>query len=330
MGNQTRDRQFSKKFQNHQPRKQSDNLEVVNDLKNYQFAKKKKHHKQLVGFNDENGEHKKPDREGNMQKRHDNCRLYPDIILIGFEKCGTMTLRSYFGTHPEIFITHVTSNIPYFDPVVRMSFKSYTRSMPCTPTGKLKLEKISCEGSAKKVFETLPNVKLLAIVREPVERAMSHYLHQSARRRDKPNRFDAIIKTLLDDRTTGDEVIKSSGPFIYSKYIDLLKPWLETFGRDKIHVVDGDNFVKHPAVEFNKIETFLNISHYFTEDHFVYNAEKKFYCLNLLKETRCMDRSKGRPHPDMTDTTRKRLQTYFKPYNEQLFHALGQRFSWNY
>ena len=261
----------------------------------------------------------------NMRKRLEDCRLYPDIILVGFEKCGTMTLRWFFGAHPEIFLTHDLHSIPYFDTEPLVSFDTYTKNMPCTPANQLKLEKISCTASAINVFDKIPNVKLIAIVREPVERAMSQYVHFVAKGWEKSNTFDNIINTLLVSR--GNKTNRNSWLFGNSTYIDLLEPWLQTFGRDKIHIVNGDNFVKHPAYEFNKIEKFLNISQYFRDDQFVYNPRKKFYC---LKGTGCPGKNKGRPHPKMTNTTRRRLQTYFKPFNEKLFLALGQRFSWNY
>ena len=285
--------------------------------------------RKAVGFHSEYGANKKKGTKEKSGTRHlsENCKLYPGIIIVGFDKCGTITLRRYFGSHPEIFLTHIECNIPYFNPVIRISFGNFTKHMPCTPARKQKLEKISPDGSAVKVFETIPNVKLLAIVREPVERAMSQYVHNVAIRKENRTDFDAIITSSLDARANESAAVTMPDLFRYSTYITLLEPWLQTFGRDKIHVVDGDNFVKQPAFELNKIEKFLNISQYFTNDHFVYNPGKQFFC---LKETGCMGRSKGRPHPNMTEITRKRLQAYFKPFNEKLFLALGQRFSWDY
>ena len=270
----------------------------------------------------------------NTNKRFENCRLYPDILIVGFEKCGTITLRSFLGTHPQIFITNSKLNIPYFNSVNYMSFETFTKHMPCTPTRKLRLEKVSIYGSAVNVYKTIPNVKLLAILREPVERAMSHHVHQIARRKEKNRNFDTTIKSLLDGGTQGNQTVKTSVLFRQSTFIDRLQQWLQTYGRDKIHVVDGDNFVIHPALELNKVEKFLNISPYFTSDHFIFNSEKKFYCLKRAKKgTRangCMNRGKGRSHPKMSEVTRKRLQDYFKPFNEKLFLAIGQNFSWNY
>ena len=149
--------------------------------------------RKAVGFHSEYGENKKIDTKGKSGTRHlsENCRLYPDIISVGFDKCGTITLRRYFGSHPEIFLTHIEINIPYFNPVIRISFGNFTKHMPCTPARKQKLEKISVDGSAVKVFETIPNVKLLAFVREPVERAMSQYVHNVAIR--KENRTDLTL-----------------------------------------------------------------------------------------------------------------------------------------
>ena len=258
--------------------------------------------------------------------RSDNCNVYPDVILIGFEKCGSITLLSYLGTHPEISMTSLTV-IQYFDPGVSKNITTFNERTPCTPKRKLKLAKLSVFGSAKRVYEAIPNIKLLAIVREPVERVMSHYVHHVAVGKEKTNTFDGRIKNLMDNRTNENEKIETTDLFRQSAYIDRLHQWLQVFGRDRIHVVDGDNFVKHPATELIIVEKFLNISSYFTDDHFVYNSKKKFYC---LKKSGCMGRDKGRSHPEMTEITRKRLQAYFKPLNEELFLALGRKFPWNY
>ena len=346
MQNKLPNHHMQNKFPDHHMLNKLPDYRLLNKLPHHHMLNKLPEHRLLNNLQDlqsesvngtpvllhgENIANYKVEASGNdkTKKMSEKCRQYPDIIIIGFEKCGTMTLRSIFGAHPEIFLTKTAENIPYFNSLNRgyKSFATFTKHMECAPPGKLKLEKISEYGSAVEVYETLPNVRLLAIVREPVERAMSQYVHLVALNKEKPNKFETLVETLLNRRTIENETDIISRIIVYSTYIDRFKPWLQTFGRDKIHIVDGDSFVKHPAFELNKIEQFLNISKYFTDDHFVYNPEKKFYCLN---KAGCMGRNKGRPHPNMTEITRKRLQTYFKTFNEKLFDALGQRFSWNY
>ena len=173
--------------------------------------------RKAVGVHSEYGANIKKDTKGKSGTRHlsENCKLYPDIIIVGFDKCGTITLRRYFGSHPEIFLTHIECNIPYFNPVIRISFGNFTKHMPCTPARKHKLENISPDGSAVKVFETIPNVKLLAIVREPVERAMSQYVHNVAIRKENRTDFGAIIKSSLDARANESTAVSMPDLFRY-------------------------------------------------------------------------------------------------------------------
>ena len=301
----------------------------ASSLQDYQIL-----HKKDFRSNDTYSVTEKEDLTKNkiVKERPRECRLYPDILIIGFEKCGTMTLRSYLGTHPQVYISNSNLSIPYFNSVKYESLETFTKNMSCTPKGKLRLEKISTYGLAVKAYEILPNIKLLAMVREPVDRAMSHHVHRIARSKEKSTDFDALIESMLDDRSDKVSAVKKSVLFRQSTYIDRLQQWLQTYGRDKILVIDGDNFITNPTIEINRVEKFLNISSYFTKDHFVFNPVKQFYCLKTAKNdtSGCMNSDKGRPHPRMSEVTRTRLQDYFRPFNEKLFHVLGQNFSWNY
>ena len=253
------------------------------------------------------------------------CRLLPDIMIIGFEKCGTMTLRSYLGTHPEIFISKSNLSIPYFNSYNYTSLEEFTKNKSCTPAGKLRLEKIATPGIAEKAYESVPDIKLLAVVREPVDRAMSHHVHRIAREKENSLAFDSVVKSVMDNG-----LFKASVLFRQSTYIDRLQQWIQTYGLDKIYILDGDNFIKNPAVELKNVEKFLGITPYFSEEHFEYNPIKKFYCIKIQGYNTCMNSDKGRPHQVMSNATRKRLQNYFRPFNEKLFRTTGRNFSWNY
>ena len=257
------------------------------------------------------------------------CQLLPDILIIGFEKCGTMTLRTYLGSHPKIYITNTNLSIPYFNSHNFQSIEKFTRNMSCTPDGKLRLEKISTYGIARKAYKAVPNIKLIAMFREPVERALSHHIHRIARKKEPVEDFDVRIKSLMDENKPKGF---ASVLFRQSIFVDRLQQWLETYGLNNIYFVDGDKFIEDPASELHKLEKFLGISTYFSKDHFVYNPDKKFYCLRVQGNMTngCMSKDKGRPHPLMSNLTRIRLQQYFKPFNEKLFTAIGRNFSWNY
>ena len=253
------------------------------------------------------------------------CRLLPDILTIGFEKCGTITLNTFLGIHPQVFIAR-EENYRQFNDDSTVSVQEYNRNKQCTPPGQFRLNKLGTQGTAENAFKVIPNAKLLAIVREPVERAMSHYLMLVEKGKESnQSNFDSTIASNMDNEEF------SSVLFNQSRFIDKLKPWIAKYGLDNIHIVDGDTFVKNPGEDLQKVERFLGLQPFITENHFVYSTDKGFYCLKGQNDdVKCGSSKKGRPHPQMSNETRTRLHRYFKPFNNELFRTIGRNFSWNY
>ena len=81
------------------------------------------------------------------------CRKLPDILIIGFEKCGTITLRQFLGIHPKIFITVSRLNNAFFNADNNKSVDEFTKSLPCTPEGQLRLEKLGTSGLPELVYQ---------------------------------------------------------------------------------------------------------------------------------------------------------------------------------
>ena len=257
------------------------------------------------------------------------CRKLPDILIIGFEKCGTVTLKSFLGIHPQILVPSLYKNYNLFNKGTNLKVTQYTRNQKCTPAGKLRLEKLSTWGTALKTYRVIPKVKLIAIVREPVERTMSHFVHRIAIGKEKkPYNFDKTIADMM----SGKGPIKQTASVLFrqSQYIDRLRPWISKYGIRNIHIVDGGAFAKHPAMELQKVERFLGLKPYITEKNFVYNPAGTFYCLKDRGKVSCMSKNKGRAHRSMSDETRTSLQRYYQPYNEDLFQTIGRRFPWDY
>ena len=257
------------------------------------------------------------------------CRKLPDILIIGFEKCGTLTLKNFLNVHPDIFIKKLFGNYELFNAEMTATVEEYTVKEPCTPAGQLRLDKSATGGQPSKAFKMVPGAKLIAIVKEPVERTMSQYLNRIADGIEKkPYDFDAVATSILNLDTPIP--LRKSVLFRQSKYSERLEPWVKLYGIDKIHIVDGENFIKHPVDELRKVEQFLGLRSFISEEHFIYNSKKKFYCLRQGVSDECMVKTKGRPHQVMLNSTRIMLQEHFKPFNEKLFAMIGRRLPWNY
>ena len=233
------------------------------------------------------------------------CRKLPDILTIGFAECGTDTLDLFLGIHPQIFPRAREGYYKLFNDDSNVSVREYTRDQQCTPEGQLRLHKLSTRGIAEKAHRFVPNAKLLAIVKEPVNRAMSHFVHRMENgMEDKSFKFDSVIVSIMENS------VQASVLFRQSSFMERLKPWITEYGLNKTHIVDGDNFVRNPVEELQKVEKFLGLKPYITEDKFVFNEESRFYCIRLENDERCMLPNKGRQHPEMSEETRKRLEEY--------------------
>ena len=107
---------------------------------------------------------------------------------------------------------------------------------------------------AERVYQYIPNVKLIAIVREPIERAMSHFVH-------------FVEYNFIPLNATFEEAISAHSPYMrcplyWSYYADRLQTWVDVYGANNILILDGDKFVKDPFSGLKMVEDFVGISNH--------------------------------------------------------------------
>ena len=105
-----------------------------------------------------------------------------------------------------------------------------------------------------------------------------------------------------------------------------MKKWLHYFPKSQIHVINGDRLIKKPWKEIRKVESFLQLKHEIKKTHFYFNRTKGFHCLK--RAGRCLAKSKGRQHPNVSSEILHKLRTFFRPYNFQFYDIIGQDFGW--
>lgn len=260
-----------------------------------------------------------------------NCtKVLPHALIIGVMKCGTEALSTFLALHPDIAMQMKLQTVLFFNTYYMRGLEWYRNQMACSSEGQITMEKSPQYFTSRFVPERIHNmnssIKLVIIVREPIRRAISHYTHVvSIKPALYPHSFEQTITGPMGEIHRGHETI------FKSMYSVQLKPWLEYFKMEQIHIVDGDNFKTNQLEELNKIEKFLGLRQYISQKFFTYNSEKGFYCLNIPGADRgCMASGKGRQHPDVSSSMIERLQLFFKPYNEEFFKIIGKRFDWGY
>ena len=115
-------------------------------------------------------------------------------------------------------------------------------------------------------------------------------------------------------------------------YASFFKNWMKFFELKQFLILDGENFIQDPFIEIKKMEKFLNLRPFIQREHFVFDHKKGFYCINKdsnQKTQECMDSSKGREHPFVSQTAIQKLNNYYKPFNVDFFKLINQKPFWS-
>ena len=261
----------------------------------------------------------------------------PNTLIIGVKKGGTKALLVFLEAHPRIRACR--KEVHFFDKEsnYRSGLKWYKRKMPASYSDQITLEKspryFVTRQVPKRVYRMSPEMKIILILRDPVKRAISDFVHMKTRKKKRVMK-DNIEAMLWNNRTgefNGKMKFMENG--LYSKH---LKNWLRYFPLDQIHVVNGDKFTSDPGGELAKVQRFLNVDVLINSSDFVFNSTKRFYCLknkpefiaSTKKETICLGRSKGRKHPNITAKTLHAMREFYRPYNQELYNLIGTDFGW--
>ncbi len=257
-------------------------------------------------------------------------RRLPQAIIIGVRKAGTRALLDMLALHPDV--VSAKAEVHYFDKNVNFEHgvQWYINAMPPSLSNQVVIEKTPAYFVGPivpyRIFKTCPSVKLLLIVRNPVERTVSDYAQLNSKKRlSRPNKQVSFEKAVFTD----GHVNTHYNPISVSMYDEHFSIWLEYFKLSQIHVVDGDALIRHPFTELRRVESFLGLQSYFTEKMFYFNETKGFYCwYRRGNDSYCLGSGKGREHPPVEAQSLSTLQEFFKPHNEQFFSQTGLRFNW--
>ncbi|XP_060083511.1 heparan sulfate glucosamine 3-O-sulfotransferase 1-like [Ylistrum balloti] len=265
-----------------------------------------------------------PSSEYNLANDNRKRRL-PQSIIIGVKKAGTGALRHFLDLHPDVITASKEPN--FFSFRYENGFDWYKSLMPYSSEGQITIEKSSNnfhhEQAPGRTFAFNSTIKLIVVVREPVERAISDYTQRVINNRSR-RKFE---ESVFNFRT--GEINREYICIRPSLYHTNLKRWLKYFPLNQIHIVDGENLKRNPYEEIYKVEEFLGLSHQVRREQFVFNATKGFFCFRTSSVVECLRENKGRQHIVVDEEVKARLKRHFRPLNELFFKQIGQRFDWS-
>lgn len=178
----------------------------------------------------------------------------PDVLVIGAMKCGTSSLHDYLAMHPDIFMSYpkeIHFHIDrYYKPdkinEYKNHFKTIKKIAGTSPQSYTKCHnKRLYQNVPSRIKKHNPNVKMIYIVRDPIERYASHILESYFRKPRNGN---------LPQDEINMNYIKTG------MYYMQLSEFLKHFKKEQIHVLSLEDLIENKLQEMNKIFRFLGVS----------------------------------------------------------------------
>lgn len=269
----------------------------------------------------------------------------PGAYIVGVPKSGTRELTDFLAMHPQIRIYRNGRKNYQFSSKTIENIGKIQRSMPClysNQIGLVKSDSFFRTPHMPKVLKDMnSNLKVIAIVREPIARLLSHLTYNYYRRhRPKENRFNVFHDVVKNIPELDGRIIDENGKLCdtnmlrASTYDNCLKWYLDMFPRKQILIIEGEEFKYNPAAVLKRVASFLELEMFPAERYLVYNEEKRLYCIQsrgVTNEMVCYGNNRGQTRPkELKPDTRRKLEEYFTSHNEKFFELLGKRFNWSY
>lgn len=176
-----------------------------------------------------------------------------DFMVIGAQKCGTSSLAKQLAEHPDICLCKIKEP-GYFDRTEdwEAGLEEYHRlysptdGQICGEASTMYTFLPEWQGTHTRLFAYNPDLKLIYIMRQPVERVISHYSHRLVRGRVK----DPPEVTVFADPTYTNR----------TRYGVQIIPYLELFGRENILLLIFEEYISNQLKTLQQIAMFLGIS----------------------------------------------------------------------
>jgi len=263
-------------------------------------------------------------------------RLLPECTVIGSGKSGTTALYHYLGQHPCVRKS-AYDELGFYNDNFHLGINWYKSLFPTTITKKKIIREygkfltydvtpqyLRDPSNAKKMFDYFPKMKLIVLLRNPIDKTYSAYI---ARRNanalpiinNKPETFDHFVDKEIQfiseyesrNGKIDDNYFKNIVPqtiLARGFYAQFLKKWFEIYEKNQFLIIPSYDLAKKTSKTLSDIFKFLDLPLYDIPDTSKQNTQ--FY-------------------EPMEIETRKKLINFYKKYNNELYTLLDMHFDWD-
>lgn len=218
----------------------------------------------------------------------------PDFIIVGASRSGTSSLFYYLRQHPEIYMPGV-KEVHFFDFSFQKGLDWYKRKFKDGyVNGEASPYYLPCPYVPGRIKKTMPNVKIIALCREPGARAYSHYWFNRVRNEETKPFLQAIKSEAgrLHGVSADSPEWRRFSYLARGQYAEQLERWRDF----DMFVCRSKDLFARPDFIVAQICDFLNVTHH--------PFDKKI--------------QRQQHYPKMGEKARTWVNSYFEPYNKRL------------
>lgn len=257
-------------------------------------------------------------------------RCLPDFLIIGAQRSGTSSLYNYLVQHPAI-LPALKKEVHYFDDGYAHGLGWYRAHFATT----VQRAVVQRRAGAARVFEAspyyilhphaprriravLPDVRLIALLRNPVDRAESHYHHEVRRGREtlsfeeaieqEPKRLEGELERMIADETYVSFKHRRFSYATRGLYVDQLQAWRGLFPPERLLILRSEDLFADPAAVVNQVLRWLEVP---------------------ARTGTIFEQFNQANYSKMNPSTRERLRAFFRPHNQRLAEYLQRDMQWD-
>ena len=193
------------------------------------------------------------------------ARTLPGFVVIGGMRCGTSSFFDWIAKHPDVQQPS-TKEIHFFDVHYARGEQWYRSHFPLRAQGGTTFEAtpsyLAHPDAARRAATVIPDARMIVILREPAERAWSHYRFRRSLGHETRSFEEAVNAELADPAPDSFENFRSAGQIPYlvaGRYAEQVERWNAAFGSDQILIIDADRMFTDPEAVLEQVEDFLGL-----------------------------------------------------------------------
>ena len=266
-----------------------------------------------------------------LRRATSSARARPTYLVIGAQKAGTSSLHHYLSENPAVLTARV-KEVQYFTkyyargeawyraqfPLVTHEYAARRRLGVSPAVGEATAACLFDPRSPERVHAFDPEMKLIAVLRDPIERAYSAFQmelrwgRETGTFEEALDREDAELPGVLERMLANPSLGVSSGLgrsyVARGLYADQLERWLRLFDREQLLILMSDDLDDDPAGTLSRAAGFLGVPEWHASEYPRRGVQK---------------------YAAMAPETRERLAQTFAAHDRRLVELLGRELPWS-